>query len=150
MLFAGTIALFLAACGRDPLVEIEKDIKEETNPDRRELLSEYAQIFRQERAKQPFDATRGLGISVIFDYPENVEYFIERGGNVNATCIDGCSMLGYAASEHFFDIVKILVENGANVNATFYKERTPLMGAIDNTDYEKTTSIRRRRGGGAE
>ena len=99
-------ALLFSACGQDPVAELETQIAKEDNPNRRELFAEFAQIFRRERAKQPFDATRGLALAVAFDYPDYAEFFLERGADVNGTCMDGAPMLGFAAKQHFSEICR--------------------------------------------
>ncbi len=136
-------ALFFTACGKDPIVELERQLEKEKNPNRRELFSELAQTFRRERAGQPFDATRGLALSVAIDYPDFAEFFIEKGGNVNGDCLSGDNMLGYASEQHFPEMCRLLVKHGADVNSRSEKGETPMMLAIQNTDYTSTSSARR-------
>lgn len=135
-------ALLFSACGQDPVAELETQIAKEDNPNRRELFAEFAQIFRRERAKQPFDATRGLALAVVFDYPDYAEFFLERGADVNGTCMDGASMLGVAAEQHFSEICRLLVKRGADVDSRSQDGKTPLMHALNNTDYDSTSSVR--------
>ena len=139
-------ALLFSACGQDPVAELETQIAKEDNPNRRELFAEFAQIFRRERAKQPFDATRGLALAVVFDYPDYAEFFLERGADVNGTCINGASMLGFAAGQHFSEICRLLVKRGADVDSRSQDGETPLMLALKNTDYDSTSSVRRLSG----
>lgn len=139
-------ALLFSACGQDPVAELETQIAKEDNPNRRELFAEFAQIFRRERAKQPFDATRGLALAVVFDYPDYAEFFLERGADVNGTCINGASMLGVAAEQHFSEICRLLVKHGADVDSRSQDGKTPLMHALNNTDYDSTSSVRRLSG----
>lgn len=139
-------ALLFSACGQDPVAELETQIAKEDNPNRRELFAEFAQIFRRERAKQPFDATRGLALAVAFDYPDYAEFFLERGADVNGTCINGASMLGFAAEQHFSEICRLLVKRGADVDSRSQDGKTPLMHALNNTDYDSTSSVRRLSG----
>ena len=140
------MAVSFSACGQDPLVEIEAQVAKEKNPNRRELFSEFAQIFRRERARQPFDATRGLALAVAFDYPEFVEFFIKHGGNVNGGCLGGSTMLGYASEGHFLEVCQLLVKHGADVNSRSGEGTTPMMLAIKNTNYATTSSARRLSG----
>lgn len=135
-------ALLFSACGQDPVAELETQIAKEDNPNRRELFAEFAQIFRRERAKQPFDATRGLALAVVFDYPDYAEFFLERGADVNGTCMDGAPMLGFAAEQHFSEICRLLVKRGADVDSRSQDGKTPLMHALNNTDYDSTSSVR--------
>ena len=137
------VALFFSACGKDPIAEIESCIETEKNPTRRELFAEFAQIFRRERNGQPFDATRGLALSVIFDYPDFAEFFIEKGAGVNGNCFVDINMLAFAAKQHFFEICRLLVAHGADVNSRSWKGETPLVLALSNTDYKYTSSVRR-------
>ena len=139
-------ALLFSACGQDPVAELETQIAKEDNPNRRELFAEFAQIFRRERAKQPFDATRGLALAVAFDYPDYAEFFLERGADVNGTCMDAAPMLGVAAEQHFSEICRLLVKRGADVNSRSQDGETPLMLALKNTDYDRTSSVRRLSG----
>ena len=139
-------ALLFSACGQDPVAELETQIAKEDNPNRRELFAEFAQIFRRERAKQPFDATRGLALAVVFDYPDYAEFFLERGADANGTCINGASMLGFAAEQHFSEICRLLVKRGADVDSRSQDGKTPLMHALNNTDYDSTSSVRRLSG----
>ena len=139
-------ALLFSACGQDPVAELETQIAKEDNPNRRELFAEFAQIFRRERAKQPFDATRGLALAVAFDYPDYAEFFLERGADVNGTCMDGAPMLGVAAEQHFSEICRLLVKRGADVDSRSQDGKTPLMHALNNTDYDSTSSVRRLSG----
>ena len=140
-------ALLFSACGQDPVAELETQIAKEDNPNRRELFAEFAQIFRRERAKQPFDATRGLALAVVFDYPDYAEFFLERGADVNGTCfMGGASMLGVAAEQHFSEICRLLVKHGADVDSRSQDGKTPLMHALNNTDYDSTSSVRRLSG----
>lgn len=139
-------ALLFSACGQDPVAELETQIAKEDNPNRRELFAEFAQIFRRERAKQPFDATRGLALAVAFDYPDYAEFFLERGADVNGTCMDAAPMLGVAAEQHFSEICRLLVKRGADVNSRSQDGETPLMLALKNTDYDSTSSVRRLSG----
>ena len=139
-------ALLFSACGQDPVAELETQIAKEDNPKRRELFAEFAQIFRRERAKQPFDATRGLALAVVFDYPDYAEFFLERGADANGTCINGASMLGFAAEQHFSEICRLLVKRGADVDSRSQDGKTPLMHALNNTDYDSTSSVRRLSG----
>ena len=139
-------ALLFSACGQDPVAELETQIAKEDNPNRRELFAEFAQIFRRERAKQPFDATRGLALAVAFDYPDYAEFFLERGADANGTCMDGVPMLGVAAEQHFSEICRLLVKRGADVDSRSQDGKTPLMHALNNTDYDSTSSVRRLSG----
>ena len=129
-------ALLFSACGQDPVAELETQIAKEDNPNRRELFAEFAQIFRRERAKQPFDATRGLALAVAFDYPDYAEFFLERGADVNGTCMDAAPMLGVAAEQHFSEICRLLVKRGADVNARSKNGSTALLYAVIQQDAE--------------
>ena len=139
-------ALFFTACGKDPIAELESQLAKEDNPNRRELFAELTQIFRRERAGQPFDATRGLALSVAIDYPDFAEFFIEKGGNVNGECLSGNTMLGYASKSHFPEICRLLVKSGADLNSRSTAGETPMMLAIRNTDEAASSSARRLNG----
>lgn len=128
-------ALLLSACGKDPIAELENQITKEEHQERRDVLSELAQIFRQERAGATIDATRGLALSVRLNNQEFVQFFIRKGADVNGECTSYDSydpytfeessvcltMLGFASENGHYEIGKILVDAGANVNSSCKK-----------------------------
>lgn len=137
-IFIAFFATFLLlSCGEPPIAELEAQLAKETNPIRRKNFSSLIQILKQERAGLSFDSTRGLELSVIFDYPDLVEFFIKKGANVNNGAL-------VAASErHFLEICEILISYGADVNSRDTFGNTPLMAAIANRQYNVTSSSRR-------
>ena len=55
-----------------------------------------------------------------------MEYFLKKGGNVNAKDEDGYTLLHYAAEEGNLEVAKFLVSKGANAKAKNNDGATPL------------------------
>lgn len=123
-------AVLFSACGKDSLAEIEERIKTEKEPETRTQLAEYARQLRLAQSGATFDDKAALGYSAKFGYPENAEFFISKGADVNTDLGEGHTALHVVA--HFCrpKIARLLIEKGADVNAVNSDGETPLLMTV--------------------
>jgi ankyrin repeat protein len=70
------------------------------------------------------------------DFPM-IKNLIIHGANVSMADAMGWTALHFAASEGYFDGVKILIDNGADVNARDHDGNSPIFNAFLKTDHHK-------------
>lgn len=66
-----------------------------------------------------------------YGHLEVLEYLIGEGGDVNASCEDGCTPLHLAILEEHIDIITCLLKHGADVSATNIDDESALDWAAD-------------------
>ena len=62
---------------------------------------------------------------------ENVQQYLDQGGDVNAKTEDNKTLLHIAADNGDVDVVRLLLARGADINVIGYNGYTPLHLAID-------------------
>lgn len=77
-----------------------------------------------------------IHIAAEFGYIEIVEALIEKGADINITCLYGKTALHKACQSDKIDIVKILIKNGADVNIKNDIKQTALYYALDDGNEE--------------
>jgi ankyrin repeat protein len=65
------------------------------------------------------------------DRPEDVERYLQAGGDVNRRTQAGHSLLHLAADNGVVDLIRLLIARGADINAKGYHGYTPLHLAVD-------------------
>ena len=123
-------AVLFSACGKDSLAEIEERIKTEKEPETRTQLAEYARQLRLAQSGAKFDDKAALGYSAKFGYPENAEFFISKGADVNTNLGEGNTVLHVVARFCRPKIARLLIEKGADVNAVNSDGETPLLMTV--------------------
>jgi ankyrin repeat protein len=112
--------------------------------DRQSLAAAFLEAAEEGRLIRYKDilAYRGEGLKKWFDLPEVVDWFIERGANVNAVnSTTGETALSEAIALGAVKSVEVMIKNGADVNARSLLDGGSPLHRVFNTNYFSDTMM---------